>query len=153
MKKQMIFGLVLLIMLITTVASADLNSFLSSLNVQAQADLPGFKLKIASQFGVPVLQVDSVIARVQFPADAFMTFQLSQMSRQQPEKVIRTYDAYKGKGWGVIAKQLGIKPGSAEFHALKRGELHLTGQPVGREDHGPDPGNGKGKGRGKGHSK
>ena len=28
------------------------------------------------------------------------------------------------KGWGVIAKNLGIKPGSEEFHALKTGRLY-----------------------------
>jgi hypothetical protein len=30
------------------------------------------------------------------------------------------YRKGKGKGWGELAKSLGIKPGSREFHALKR---------------------------------
>ena len=153
MKKFIIPTLLLLITSITTVAWADLDGFLSSLNVQAQADLPGFKLRIASQFGVPVPQVESVFAQVRLPADTFMTFQLSQMSRQQPERVIQTYNAQKGKGWGVIAKELGIKPGSAEFHALKRGDLHFTGQPAGSGDAGSGPGQRKGKSHGKGHNK
>lgn len=151
MKKILIPTLLLLMTSIATVAQADLNGFLGSLNVQAQADLPGFKLKLATQFGVPVPQVDSIFAQVSLPADAFMTLQLSQMSRQQPDRVIQAYNANKGKGWGVIAKQLGIKPGSPEFHALKRGDLYFTGQPAGSGDAGP--GQGKGKGRGKGHNK
>jgi hypothetical protein len=35
--------------------------------------------------------------------------------------VIEQYRSSKGKGWGVLAKSLGIKPGSKEFHALKNG--------------------------------
>ena len=76
-----------------------------------------------------------------------MVFQLGQMSRRPPETVLQTYQAHKGKGWGVIAKELGIKPGSREFHALKNGDL-VYGSPAAST-----PGNGKGKGNGKGHKK
>ena len=34
----------------------------------------------------------------------------------------KRYKSDKGKGWGVLAKSLGIKPGSQEFHALKSGD-------------------------------
>jgi len=45
---------------------------------------------------------------------------------------------------------LGIKPGSAEFHALKRGNLKFTGQPASGD---AGPGKSHGKGKGKGHKK
>jgi hypothetical protein len=32
---------------------------------------------------------------------------------------LRDYDKNNGHGWGVIAKRMGIKPGSSEFQALK----------------------------------
>lgn len=147
--KKIFIVTILAISCVASVAWADLDGFLGSLNVQAQADLPGFKLRLATQFGVPAPRVDAIFAQVRLPSDAFMTLQLSQMSRQPPETVIRTYAAHKGKGWGVIAKELGIKPGSAEFHALKRGDLHFTGQPPGDAADRP----GKGKGHGKGHNK
>jgi len=127
-------------------ARADLNSFLSSLNMQAQVDLPGFQLKVSTQFGVPIPQVQTVLQTVQKPADAFMVFQLGQMSSKPPETVVQTYQANKTKGWGVIAQELGIKPGSAEFHALKNGDLAFTGV---RGDSAAPPG-GPGRGRGKG---
>ena len=60
------------------------------------------------------------------PADAFMVFQLGQMAHRPPETVVHTYQRPQGKGWGVIAKELGIKPGSREFHALKNGDLTFT---------------------------
>jgi hypothetical protein len=131
------------------IAGGGLDSFLGSLNVQARADLPGFSARISAQFGVPVPQVQAVIGTVAAPADAFMVFQLGQMAHQPPETVLRTYKADKGKGWGVIAKSLGIKPGSPEFHALKRGDFVLEGAPAA----GPGKGQGKGKGKGKGHNK
>jgi hypothetical protein len=62
--------------------------------------------------------------------------------------VIDQYRSDKGKGWGVLAKTLGIKPGSREFHALKDGhELH--------DDKDRDEGKGrrKGKERNKGNKK
>ncbi len=123
------------------VASASLDSFLNSVNVQARADLPGFSMKVGAQFGVPVPQVEAVLATVATPADAFMVFQLGQMAHRPPETVVQTYQTHKGKGWGVIAKQLGIKPGSREFHALKNGDLVFSGVPA--------EGSGKGKGKGK----
>jgi len=36
--------------------------------------------------------------------------------------VLKQYKTSKGKGWGVVAQSLGIKPGSAEFQALKKGQ-------------------------------
>jgi len=127
---------------VTGYCASDLDSFIGSLNVQAQADLGGFKVKLSSQFGVPVPQVESVIARVRTPADAYMVLKVGEVARQPQETVLKEYSANKGKGWGVIAKNLGIKPGSKEFHELKRGF-----------DSGESGKGGKGKGKGKGRNK
>jgi hypothetical protein len=127
---------------LAAVAHADLDGFLSNLNVQAQADLPGFKAKLSAQFGVPLPQIEAIVAQVRLPGDAFMCLELGRMARRSPEAVVRTYQKSHGKGWGALAKDLGIKPGSAEFHALKRGDLTFTGEPAG-------PGKGHGKGQGK----
>ena len=48
-----------------------------------------------------------------------------------------------------MAQELGIKPGSKEFHALKRGDFQLKGS---RESDG-HPGKGKEKKHGKGHGR
>ena len=132
--------------------AGGLDDFLANVNIQARADLPGFSAKISTQFGVPGPRVQAVIQSVQQPADAFMIFQLGQMSGQHPDRVMTVYAPNKNKGWGVIAKELGIKPGSAEFHALKSGNLSFTGQPTGASET-QGKGKGKGKGHGKGHNK
>lgn len=129
------------------IAFASLDSFLGSVNAQARVDLPGFHATVSAQFGVPVPQVEAVLGMVATPADAFMVFQLGQMTHRPPETVVHTYQAHKGKGWGVIAKELGIKPGSREFHAVKSGDLVYGSPSV------SSPGKGKDKGNGKGHNK
>jgi hypothetical protein len=58
-----------------------------------------------------------------------MCFHLGQLAHKQPDVVLETIKAGKGKGWGAIAQRLGIAPGSAEFKALKEGNLALTGLP------------------------
>jgi len=136
---------VLMLAALPGVAAASLDTFLSSVNVQARVDLPGFHATVSAQFGVPIPQVQAVLHTVGSPADAFMVFQLGQMSHRPPETVVQTYKTHKGKGWGVIAKELGIKPGSQEFHALKSGDLVYGGA--------PNEGHGKGKGNGKGRKK
>ena len=132
-------------------AGDGLDGFLSKLNVQAKSDLAGFSARISAQFGIPEAQVKVVIGSVRRPADAFMVFQLGQMARQPTDRVLQVYQSGKGKGWGAMAKDLGIKPGSAEFHALKRGDFRLGG--ASSEDHGTGKGRGKGKGKAKGKHK
>jgi len=148
MKKALIAIQALLIFSIILVhlAHADLNNFLSDLNTQARTDITGFSSTLSNQFGVPMPQVQSIVKTVKHPADAFMCLQLSKMTGIQTEKVVQTYKSNNGKGWGVIAKELGIKPGSDDFHALKRGDFVFGVQ--------EDKINKKqGKGKDKGHKK
>lgn len=146
MKRIVLAAMFLLILYGQAVAGGGLDVFLDNLNVQARADANGFSARLSTQFGVPVPQVQAIISTVSAPADAFMVLQLGQMTHRPPETVVQVYQANRGKGWGVIAKRLGIKPGSREFHALKRGDFVLSGEPRGE---GPGKGKGKGKGRNK----
>lgn len=130
-------------------AHADLSGFLKNVNIQAQTDMKNFSIRLSTQFGVPVHNVEAIINRVSAPADAFMVLQLGQMARKEPEVVLQTYQRGQGKGWGAIAKELGIKPGSPEFHALKRGNLSFTGEPGGGAA--AQSGGGRGQGKGRGH--
>ena len=144
--KRILTALCVTACVFTVTARADgLDDFLNSINVEARLDQDGFSARVSAQFGVPEARVKVVLSTVSEPADAFMIFQLGQMTQQPPERVVEVYKAQKGKGWGVMAKQLGIKPGSAEFHALKNGNFHLGGK--------SDEGSGKEKGKGKGKDK
>lgn len=148
--KKIIFALLALVIFSSTaIAGGGLDSFLNSLNIQARADMDGYSAKLSLQFGVPELQVRTVISTVKEPSDAFMCLQLGQWTKKPAEQVVTVYKSNQGKGWGVIAKSMGIKPGSAEFHALKRGDLTFSGKPAGEQGEGP----GRSRGKGKGHNK
>ena len=73
-----------------------------------------------------------------------MVFRLGEMSGKPIEDVITKYKSGKGKGWGSLAKSLGIKPGSAEFHSLKRGEDLYDPKPK-ADNKGKDKSKGKSK--------
>jgi len=143
MKRFLLAVSVVLLVCGPVFAGGGLDVFLDNLNVQARADLPGFSARISAQFGVPLPQVHAVLGSVAVPADAFMVFQLGRMANRPPDSVLQVYQANRGRGWGVIAKNLGIKPGSAQFHALKRGDFQLADGPGG----GKHSTKAKGKGR------
>lgn len=109
-------------------AHADLNNFLTNLNKQAKADINHFNAVLSSEFKIPLPNVKAILGTVKDPADVFMCFQLSRMTGIPVEKVVSTYKQNSGQGWGVIAKQLGIQPGSAAFHALKNGNFVFDSQ-------------------------
>lgn len=148
MKKIIIIAMMSLLISGTPFAAGGIDVFLNNLNIQARADMGGFSARVGAQFGVALPNVQAAIKIADNPADAFMFFQLSEMSKKPYEEVVQVYQAQKGQGWGVIAKNLGIKPGSKEFHALKNGNLALRGEPGGQSaGSGKDKGKGKGKGK------
>jgi len=125
----------------------DLDVFISNLNAEARVDLGAFKARVSTRFGVPTVQVEAVLGNVRSPGDAYMVFRTGQVAGRPHEVVLDEYRANGGKGWGVMAKNLGIKPGSAEFHSLKKGWDDGGGSGKGK---GKDKKKDKGKGKGKG---
>jgi hypothetical protein len=128
MRKEKIVKTLKLVILISmmlfvasSVAVAGDFDWMNDFNVQASLDPSGFRARIATRFQVGDAQINAVLSNMKDPANAYMALRLGELSHQPVEKVIEEYNKNKGKGWGVIAKGLGIKPGSAEFHALKRG--------------------------------
>lgn len=153
--KRIVLAALALLMFSTLSFAGGLDNFIGSLNVQARSDMSDFSLRLSSQFGIPQAQVYAVINSVREPADAFIVLQLGQWAQLPPERVLRTYESQRKQGWGAMAKSLGIKPGSARFHALKQGNLTFSGKPQHGhyDDHGKSKGKDKNKGKGKGHNK
>src|SRR5574341_302867 len=137
MKKfKMIFTGLMVSLLVSSAALAGDFDWLQNLNIRAEADPSGFRAQLETRFKIGNAEINAVIGNVAKPADAYMVLRLAEMSRQPTDRVIAQYRSGRGQGWGALAKSLGIKPGSQEFHALKRGhDLHG----------GNDAGKGKGK--------
>lgn len=149
MKKIILAVLALSVFSTLSFAGSGLDNFMANLNVQAQTDSKDFAVRLSTQFGVPETQVYAVINSVREPADAFICLQLGQWTQYSQEKVLKAYDTHQKKGWGAMAKSMGIKPGSKRFHDLKNGNLIFSGKP----NHGQHDNHGKGKAKSKGNSK
>ncbi len=140
-------------------AQAGDADWLKKLSIEAKADGSGIKAKLATRFNLGGVKVNAVLSNVNGVEDAYMVMRMAEMSGHDTGYVVEQYQANKGKGWGVLAKRLGIKPGSREFHNLrsaharsgsgsdagnsKRGKAKSRGQGQGKNKN-------KGKGRGKG---
>ena len=107
-------------LLVSPAAVAGDFDWTKDFNIKAEADPSGFRARLAARFKMGNADVKTVIGNVEKPADAYMVLRLGEMTNQPTEKVIEKYKSGKGKGWGALAKSLGIKPGSKEFHELKR---------------------------------
>ena len=140
-------ALTLALLLPTSAFATGLDSFLGEINVSAQSDLGGFRTDLSVTFGVSSGEVDGLFKIFASPADVYITLRIGEVADVKIDRVVDQYRSNKGQGWGVIAKNLGIKPGSAKFHALKQGRLGL------RKDAGtsakPGPGNSAGKSKGR----
>jgi hypothetical protein len=115
--------------------------WMKNFNIRAEADPSGFRARLATRFKVGDVEIDVVLKNVTNPSDAYMIFRYGEMSSRPTKQVMERYRAEKKKGWGVLAKSLGIKAGSQEFHSLKRN--HDMGEISNKMKHPP-----KNKGQG-----
>ena len=67
------------------------------------------------------LVTDLLVAQRWAPGDVYYACTLAQLIGRPCRYVADYWQANHAQGWGVVAKRLGIKPGSAEFHRLKNG--------------------------------
>lgn len=114
----------------------ELDKELTTINTKATADIETFKSELETNLGLPKEKAEVLLTTMK-PADVYMVAQTSQTTGKSVDEVATVYEKNKGKGWGVTAKELGIKPGSKEFKDLK----------------GKAKNQGKGKSKGKGKEK
>jgi hypothetical protein len=150
MKTQKIFLVISFLFLVVSLAAAAGDfAWIHDFNVRAEANPLDFRARLAARFNIGGLELNALLSNVEKPADAYIVLRLGEISRHPSDYVLEKYKAHKGKGWGVLAQSLGIKPGSKEFQALKRGsDLYKEG--VGAKGKGEEKGKGKGQGKGKG---
>lgn len=122
----------------------ELDASLNDINLKAKADLPLFKKDLSLEFNIGEPKITKMLDAQLSPADVFMTLQVADLTKKEPDFVAESFKKNKDKGWGAIAKEMGIKPGSPEFHALK-------GKAKNKKEHGNGKGNGEDKPHGNGH--
>ena len=132
------------LLLASPAMALDLDSFRGEINVAAQADIGGFRADLRATFGLSSGEIDGLLEICDSPGDVYIALRVGEVAHLPVDRVVTEYRAHKGKGWGAIAKNLGIKPGSAEFHALKDGRFAAD-----TADASSGHGNGSNKGKGR----
>ena len=155
------------------------DSQLSDINRYGTRYREPFIDEIVRYHGAPRdLVSDLLLRRHWAPGDVYFACALAQVVGRPCRVIADEWERDHGMGWGELAKRYGIKPGSPEFHRLKRGfvpSYDRWGRPIaldeqlradfpgrgkgaqghaGKAGHGPDgarPGKGHGKPQGAGN--
>ncbi len=121
-KTWIVLPAIIATLLWASLASAGDFDWTRDFNIRAETDPSGFRARLAARFKIGDAEIDAVLGNMESPADAYVVLRLGEISSRSPKHVVERYRSEKGMGWGALAKSLGIKPGSREFHALKRGD-------------------------------
>ncbi|MBA7589007.1 hypothetical protein ES708_31080 [subsurface metagenome] len=98
----------------------ELETDLNKINAKAKVDFGAFKAEMATTYNIEEKKIEYMRAEVVMePAEIYLALEIGRIANKPIDEVIEVYKIHKGKGWGFIAKKLGIKPGSDEFHMLK----------------------------------
>lgn len=124
----------------------ELDAFLTKLNTDAKSDLSQIKTNFATTYNTTMSKIDDLMKKGMAIADVFMSFEIAALTKKNVDDVVKSYETNKEKGWGAIAKEMGIKPGSEEFHALKGNTKKASENSKGKSE---NSNKGKGKGQGK----
>ena len=113
---------------------------LSDMNRYERVDRNYFIDDVVNSFGAPRYVVNEyIVDRRWAPGDVYYGCALAYQLRVPCQNVLSDYDKNHGQGWGVIAKRMGIRPGSAAFHALK-GKVGKSNGKFKTKGHGKDKG-------------
>lgn len=117
-----------------------LDRTLQSIAAEEKADPSGFWSAVSRLHGIPEADIQSARQATGLePADMYMVSSIAHITGRPIGTVAEECRRNRDKGWGVMAKEMGIKPGSPEFHRLKadaRGSLsHLKAAKKDRQRH------------------
>ena len=99
--------------------NSELDADLGKINADAKLDFGAFKTNLALSYDISDKKIDHLSISVKMePAEIYLALELSKLSGKSIDQVVEIYEVNINKGWGFIAKELGIKPGSPEFHRL-----------------------------------
>lgn len=104
-------------------------SYLSDIDVYANSDIVSFRSELSENFGATDDEMDRYLSTEEVsPSDVYYGYVLSTTTNRPISSVMNMYT--ETKGWGSVAQELGIKPGSDEFHALKKNTFRIDKEKI-----------------------
>ena len=86
----------------------QLEADLNLLNTNAKKNMVTFRLSLVNNHGATKVKIAEMEGLNMGPADIFMAYQLANLSHKPIDVVVKSYKGNKKKGWGAIAKSMGI---------------------------------------------
>lgn len=129
--------------------SVELNTDLNKINGEAKVNIGGFKADLKLGYKISDKTFDGMVKLGMQPAEMYLACEIGKIANKPVSSVVDSYKRNKGKGWGVIAKEMGIKPGSPAFHQLKgsaKGKKDKMSKGKGNSGKGVKGNSGHGKG-------
>jgi hypothetical protein len=95
-----------------------IDQHLQDVNAYGKTDYQFFKTNLSLKFGISIQDVDRYVYQDKIqPGDLYYACAIASTMHRNIDDVIVLYK--DKKGWGEVANDLGIKPGSREFFRLK----------------------------------
>ena len=118
---------------VSVTGDKDLDNCISAINSTATTNYESYKKEMNVQFGISVSTIDQYVKKENVsPGDLYYGCSLSKATNKSISDVMSSYK--KNKGWGKTAKDLGIKPGSEQFHNFKGNTLKGESQFINSKD-------------------
>lgn len=125
MKKRNFLVYVLLLIAILSNAQkkgGNIDQDKNTIDAKAKVNLGKVKSEIGVRYDIDDKKFEILSGKFEMSAgDIVIAAEIRKRNGKDIEEIASIYQKNKNKGWGVLAKELGIKPGSAEFHQLKAG--------------------------------
>ena len=102
-----------------TTETDDLDNEVTALNQAATEDPTALLAKLSVEFSVDLVVLQDLYTQGYTPGQIWLALEISKASATTLQDAILVAGTTEGHGWGVLAQNLGIAPGSADFHALK----------------------------------
>jgi hypothetical protein len=86
-------------------------------------DPAGFLKSVANSYGLPAKDLLALKDLGLKAGEILVAVNLAKVTKKTLAEVAANWKLNKGKGWAQIAKELGLKPGSATFQTLKKNAI------------------------------
>ncbi|MDO5504914.1 MAG: hypothetical protein Q4F49_01295 [Pseudoxanthomonas suwonensis] len=99
-----------------------IDEYLGDMNAYGIRHRDSFVDEMVRYYGAPrALVTELLVGQGWAPGDVYYACAIGQIIGRPCRYVVDEWNRDNAQGWGVVAQRLGIKPGSEQFHRLKRG--------------------------------
>jgi len=114
---------------------SDWDAHLKIIDAQASTDFDSFRGDLSLSYHISEKKIDYMAASLRMsPGEIYLALDIASVSGKKIDDVLTIYQQNKKRGWGYIAQEAGIKPGSQEFHQLKKNADSNVKTAKGREN-------------------